>query len=145
MSATATTVQDNVQCEKPQVLSGVTPYLSVKGAIAASEFYVKAFGAKVVGCYPPDEKGRSCHVHLHLNKGSLMLSDFFPEYGHGETTPASFNLMVQVDDIDQWWSRAVAAGAEVVTPVSKMFWGDRYGQLRDPFGVMWAFNEPAAE
>jgi uncharacterized glyoxalase superfamily protein PhnB len=137
-------MQSNVQCEKPQVLSGVTPYLSVKGAIAASEFYQKAFGAKVVGVYPPDEKGRTCHVHLHLNKGSLMLSDFFPEHGHAEETPASFNLMVNVDNIDSWWQRAVDAGAQVVMPVSKMFWGDRYGLLRDPFGIMWSINESAS-
>jgi uncharacterized glyoxalase superfamily protein PhnB len=144
MSATAAEMQSNVQCEKPQVLSGVTPYLSVKGAIAASEFYQKAFGAKVVGVYPPDEKGRTCHVHLHLNKGSLMLSDFFPEHGHAEETPASFNLMVNVDNIDSWWQRAVDAGAQVVMPVSKMFWGDRYGLLRDPFGIMWSINESAS-
>jgi uncharacterized glyoxalase superfamily protein PhnB len=144
MSATAASVENPVQCEKPQVLSGVTPYLSVKGAIAASEFYTKAFGAKVVGCYPPDETGRTMHVHLHLNKGSLMLSDFYPEHGHAEQTPAGFNLMVSVDNIDAWWQRAVDAGATVIMPVSKMFWGDRYGQLRDPFGVMWSLNEPAS-
>jgi uncharacterized glyoxalase superfamily protein PhnB len=45
-----------------------------------------------------------------------------------------------VEDVDVWWNRAVAAGAEVVLPLQLMFWGDRYGQLRDPFGVIWALG-----
>jgi len=146
MSAEQASVEKNIPSnENAKVLSGVTPYLSVKGAIAAAEFYQKAFGAQIVRCHPPDDKGRTMHIHLHLNNGSLMLSDFYPEYGHAEQTPASFNLMLPVDDIDAWWKRAVDAGAEVVMPVSKMFWGDRYGQLRDPYGVMWGLNEPSVK
>jgi uncharacterized glyoxalase superfamily protein PhnB len=49
--------------------------------------------------------------------------------------------MLDVDDIDAWWQRAVDTGAEVVVPVAEMFWGARYGQLRDPFGVVWALNQ----
>jgi uncharacterized glyoxalase superfamily protein PhnB len=48
----------------------------------------------------------------------------------------------QVDDVDAWWKRAVQAGAEVLMPVSEMFWGDRYGQLRDPFGIKWSIAAP---
>ena len=55
--------------------------------------------------------------------------------------PQGFNLMLLVDDIDAWCKRAVDAGAEAVMPVPDMFWGDRYGQLRDPFGVIWAMNQ----
>jgi len=144
MSATAAAVQDNTQC-KPAVLGGVVPYLTVNGAIAAGEFYQRAFGAKLVGCYPPDDQGRTMHVHLHVNGGSLMLCDAYPEHGHPLEKSSGFNLTLQVDDIDSWWKRAVEAGAEVILPVSKMFWGDRYGQLRDPYGVMWSMNEPAAD
>jgi uncharacterized glyoxalase superfamily protein PhnB len=70
-----------------------------------------------------------------------MLSDPFPDHGHPWVPPAGFSLTLPVDDADFWADRAAAAGAEVVTPVADMFWGDRYGQVRDPFGVIWAFNQ----
>ncbi len=53
--------------------------------------------------------------------------------------------MLLVDDAQAWWSRAVEAGAEIVMPLDVQFWGDLYGQLRDPFGVTWALNQPAAD
>jgi PhnB protein len=124
------------------VKGGLIAYLTVDGAIKAADFYGRAFGAEEAMRVPPDGKGRTMHVHLYVNGTSLMLSDAFPEYGHPLEKPQSFNLTLQVDDIDRWWKRAVDAGCEVVTPVERMFWGDRYGQLRDPFGVMWAMNEP---
>jgi uncharacterized glyoxalase superfamily protein PhnB len=125
------------------VLGGLTPYLTVDGASKASDFYVKAFGAKEVSRYGVDEKGRTMHIHLHLNNSSLMLSDAYPEHGHPLKAPQSFNLTLQVEDIDAWWNRAIAAGATSIMPVQQMFWGARYGQLLDPFGVMWSMNEPA--
>jgi uncharacterized glyoxalase superfamily protein PhnB len=64
--------------------------------------------------------------------------------GHRYEKPQSFNQTPQVKDIDFWWARAVEAGATVVMPIEKMFWGDHYGQLRDPFGIMWSINEPGA-
>ena len=125
------------------VLGGLVPYLTVDGASKAADFYVKAFGAKEVARYPLDEKGRTMHIHLHINGSSLMLSDAFPEHGHPLQAPQSFNLTLQVRGIDAWWDRAIAAGATSIMPVQQMFWGDRYGQLKDPFGVMWSMNEPA--
>jgi uncharacterized glyoxalase superfamily protein PhnB len=122
----------------PPVLGGVAPYLTVSNATAAAEFYGKAFGATPVGSMPPDANGRTMHVHLYLNGGSLMLSDAFPEHGHPLQPPQGYTLHLQVDDVDAWWKRATAAGAEVVLPLQLMFWGDRYGQLRDPFGVNWS-------
>jgi uncharacterized glyoxalase superfamily protein PhnB len=71
-----------------------------------------------------------------------MLSDAYPEHGHPLKTPQGFMLHLQVEDVDAWWDRAVAAGAEIVLPLQLMFWGDRYGQLRDPFGVLWSLSEP---
>jgi uncharacterized glyoxalase superfamily protein PhnB len=124
-----------------EVRGGLVAYLQVGGAVAASEFYQKAFAATEVLRHPVDERGRTMHVHLHVNGSSLMLSDPYPEFGHALEKPQGYNLTLQVDDIDTWWDRAVAAGAEVVMPVSFMFWGSRYGQLRDPFGVLWAINE----
>jgi uncharacterized glyoxalase superfamily protein PhnB len=127
----------------PAVLGGVVPYLQVAGASAASEFYQRAFGATEVARHPVDEKGRTMHIHLYVNGSSIMLSDPFPEYGHALEKPQAFNLTLQVNDIDVWWKRAIAAGASEVMPVQDMFWGDRYGQLRDPYGVLWSMNQPS--
>jgi PhnB protein len=124
----------------PPVLGGVAPYLTLGDASAAAAFYERAFGATTVGQMPPDASGRTMHIHLHINGGSVMLSDAYPEYGHPLRPAQGFNLHLQVEDVDAWWSRAVAAGAEVVLPLQLMFWGDRYGQLRDPFGVIWALG-----
>ena len=125
----------------PEVLGGLTPYLQVEGASKASEFYVKAFGAKEVFKHPVDESGRTMHVHLYVNGSSLMLSDGYPEQGCPAEKPQGYNLTLQVKDIDSWWKRAVDAGATIVLPLQDMFWGARYGQLRDPFGVLWSMNE----
>ncbi|HUZ63656.1 MAG TPA: VOC family protein [Acetobacteraceae bacterium] len=124
------------------VKGGVTAYLMVGGAMKAAEFYKRAFGAEVAVAHPVDDKGRTMHVHLYINGSSVMLSDAYPEHGHPLVKPQGFNLTLQVNDIDAWWKRAMDAGAEAVMPVSEMFWGARYGQLRDPFGVLWAMNEP---
>jgi len=124
--------------EQPPVLGGVVPYLAVDGASKASEFYQKAFGATVAAAIPPDESGRTMHVHLVINGGSLMLSDGYPEHGCPAEKPAGYTLHLQVEDVDAWWKRATEAGAEIVLPLQLMFWGDRYGQLRDPFGVLWS-------
>jgi len=131
--------QQGLQAE---VRGGLTAYLQVDGAAKASDFYQRAFGATEAARHPLDEKGRTMHVHLYVNGSSLMLGDAYPEYGHPLQAPQAFNLTLQVDDIDAWWSRAVAAGATVVMPVQEMFWGARYGQLRDPFGVLWSMNQP---
>jgi uncharacterized glyoxalase superfamily protein PhnB len=126
----------------PETRGGLVPYLSLNNASAASDFYQRAFGATEVFRYPVDDKGRTMHIHLYINGSSLMLSDFYPEHGHSERPPQAFNLTLQVDNIDTWWQRAVVAGVEVVMPVQEMFWGARYGQLKDPFGVMWSVNQP---
>ena len=128
--------------KKPEVLGGVVPYLTVDGAAKAAAFYTSAFGAFEVARHPVDEQGRTMHIHLHLNGGSVMLSDAYPEHGHPLKAPQSFMLHLQVEDVDAWWDRAVEAGAEIVLPLQLMFWGDRYGQLRDPFGVLWSLSEP---
>jgi PhnB protein len=82
------------------------------------------------------------HIHLYINGGSVMLSDPYPEHGHPLQTPQAFSLHLQVDDVDAWWRRAVEAGAEIGMPLQKMFWGARYGQLRDRFGVTWSLSTP---
>ena len=73
----------------------------------------------------------------------MMFSDPFPDHGHPLQTPAAFNLMVPVQDVDSWYSRAVEAGCSAAMPPQDMFWGDRYAhQAKDPFGVLWSFVGP---
>src|SRR3712207_3292109 len=103
-TATATT-RDDAAPANPEVLGGVVPYLSVGGAGAAAELYKRAFGAEEVARYPADKQGRTMHIHLHINGGSVMLSDPFPEHGHPLQAPQAFNLLLPVIDIDAWWSR----------------------------------------
>lgn len=126
----------------PAVKGGIVSYLQLDGAMKAAEFYKRAFGAELAAAHPADAQGRTMHVHLYINGGSVMLSDPYPEHGYPLQKPQAFSLMLQVDDIDAWWRRAIDAGGEVVMPVAEMFWGDRYGQLRDPFGILWALDEP---
>ena len=128
---------------KVETKGGVVAYLALDGALKAAEFYGKAFGAEDAFHYPPDDKGRTMHVHLYINGSSVMLGDFYPEQGHGKVAPQGFTMQLIVDDIHKWFDRAVAAGCEVVVPPQKMFWGDTWGQVQDPFGVAWAFNQGA--
>ena len=121
---------------------GVIPYLNLEGASDAAVLYGQAFAAKELSRMPAEDGKRLMHCELEINGGSLMISDCFPEYGHGHQPSHSFTMTLVVEDIDAWWTRAVEAGLEVVMPVQLMFWGDRYGQLRDRFGVRWALNAP---
>lgn len=121
---------------------GVIPYLALDGAGKAADFYVRAFGAEEIARMPgPGDDGRLIHCHLIINDHSVMLSDPFPEHGHAYKEPAGVTLHLQVTDIDTWFKRALDAGATQTMPVSKQFWGDFYGRLRDPFGVEWSLGE----
>ncbi len=139
-------MSDETQQAMPKPTGGLNAYLQVDGAIKAAEFYRKAFAAEQVYAVPADEEGRTMHIHLHVNGSSLMLGDAYPEHGHPVETPGGFTLTLNLaaDNIDSWWQRAVDAGCEVTVPLQVMFWGDRWGQLRDPFGVVWAMNAPAS-
>ena len=132
--------------EQPKIPTkgGVVAYLCVEGAQKASDFYQKAFGATQAHIYPPDEQGRTMHIHLYINGSSLMLCDAYPEHGqpHRPAQGYTMQLILQAGNIDSWWSRAVDAGCEIESPLQEMFWGDRWGSLRDPFGVNWAMNAP---
>jgi PhnB protein len=134
---------DNFPTQAP-AKGGAIPYLSLDGAVKAVDFYKRAFGAEVAALNPPDENGRTMHAHLYINGSSVMLSDFFPEHGHAVVPVAGFNIMLVVKDIDAAYQRAIDAGATATMPPQDMFWGDRYGQLKDPFGVTWALNQGQA-
>jgi len=127
----------------PPVKGGVVAYLSIDGAAKAAEFYTRAFGAEIAMIQPVDEKGRTMHAHISRNGSSIMMSDFYPEHGHPVTEPSAFNLMIPTNTIDADYKRAIDAGCTATMPPQDMFWGDRYGQLKDPFGVTWAMNQGA--
>ncbi len=126
---------------KVEVKGGLVAYLEVDGAMKAANFYKKAFGAEMAGNYPPDENGRTMHVHVYVNGSSLMMSDPFPEHGHPHQPAQGYSLALMVADTDKAYRRAVDAGCESMMEPADMFWGDRYAQVRDPFGVIWAFNQ----
>jgi PhnB protein len=119
--------------------TSATPYLSVKGAAAAIEFYKKAFGAtELMRLMQPD--GRVGHAQLDIGGAKIMLADEFPEFGL--RGPESFGgspirIHLDVPDVDAMARRAIAAGATVDRPVADQFYGARSGQFRDPFGYTW--------
>jgi PhnB protein len=121
-------------------MQGLTPYINPSDAAAAAEFYKKAFGATDVKPMLADDGKRYMHCSMKINGSDLMMSDGFPEYGAPFVPPQGFNLHLQVDDPDFWWKRAVDAGCTVTMPLEKQFWGDIYGQLKDPYGITWAIG-----
>ena len=128
--------------EQP-VVTGVTPYLTVKGAKKASEFYQRAFGAQELSRQETQDD-RLMHCRLRINGADVMMSDAFPEHGGDDgTNPKGVTLHIQVPDPQAWFDRAVEAGATVTMPMEVQFWGDRYGQVRDPFGHAWSIGGPA--
>ncbi|MEZ6022031.1 MAG: VOC family protein [Hyphomonadaceae bacterium] len=123
---------------------GVYPYLSVTGGKAAIDFYTRAFGATEEFRQMADDGERILHARFRVNGQAVLLSDDFPEYRGGGNMPApsGVTLHLEVDDADAWWNRALEAGATVAMPLADQFWGDRYGQLRDPFGHTWSIGAP---
>lgn len=134
----------------PAVPDGVIAYLSVRGGDAAIDFYQRAFGATLILRNPAPD-GRVMHARLAINNGLVMLSDDFPEYNKGTPMapqpgqPTGTTLHLQVANCDALYAQATAAGAEPVMPPADMFWGDRYAQLRDPFGHRWSIGSPLAQ
>ena len=121
---------------------GVMPYLTVTGGLAAIAFYTQAFAATEFARHMADDGVRVLNSHLGINGGSVMLSDDFPEF-HGDSPappPAGVVLHLQVDDADAWFARAVQAGCTAIMPLADQFWGDRYGQVKDPFGHTWSIS-----
>ncbi len=131
--------------EQQSPMGGVTPHIVIRDRRAADaiDFYQRAFGAEEVMRHASDD-GRLMHAHLKVNGGSLMMHDDFSEHSGGPAKePAGTILHLQVDDADAWWKRAVEAGCEIRFPLDDQFWGDRYGQLWDPFGNSWSIGAPA--
>jgi PhnB protein len=125
--------------------TGVAPHLTIpsRGGQAAIEFYQRAFGAELKVQHLAEDGERIMHAHLRINGGSVLLNDEFPEYnGQQDIAPKGVVIHLQVDDPDEWWNRAMLAGGIPVFPLDDQFWGDRYGQLKDPFGHQWSIGAP---
>ena len=122
--------------------SGLVPCLAVDGGQKAIAFFKAAFGAEEIRVSLAEDGARVMYAHLRVNDADLFLWDFFPEYGQPVEKPAAVVVHVEVADADALWQRALAAGASVVIPLEMQFWGQRYGQIADPFGHRWSIGEP---
>lgn len=123
----------------PSGFHSLTPHLVVAGGAAAIDFYKKAFGA--VEHSRLEQNGRVINAQLQIGNSMFMLVDEFKEWGSNSPlalngTPVSLHLYVE--NADEAFQKAVTAGATGIMPVNDMFWGDRYGVLKDPFGHTWS-------
>ncbi len=131
----------------PIISLGLTPHLFVRGADAAVRFYATAFGAKELFRNAlPD--GRVIFIELAVGPGRLLISEETPSLG--ALAPESIGgtpvlLLLELDDPDEAARRAIAVGATEEMPVEEMFWGERYGVVRDPFGHRWALSTARQE
>jgi len=118
----------------------ITPYLMVRDAAQAIEFYKRAFGAQEIERMTFPGGNRVMHAEIKIGDSRIMLSDEFP--GTGCSSPQSIGgttcqLFLYVPDVDAPYQQAIAAGATSIMAAADMFWGDRYGKLSDPFGHQW--------
>jgi PhnB protein len=124
--------------------------ICVKGGADAIAFYEKAFGATCTMKAMTEDGQRLMHANVELFGGEVMMHDEFPEFGKDVLAPstigsASMTINVnrpQPSEVDAIVARAASAGATVILKPQDVFWGCRYGKVRDPFGHVWAFNAP---
>ncbi len=125
----------------PKGYHTITPTLTCKNALEAIEWYVKAFGAeKREVCMGPDKKN-VMHAEMKIGDSIFMLNDEFPDMNCKSPTSyggTSVGMWLYVEDCDKWFERATKAGAKTIMPVGDMFWGDRFGQVEDPYGHRWS-------
>ena len=127
----------------PEGTHSITVHLSVKEATKAIDFYQKAFGAQLLNVHKTPD-GKVIHATLKFGDSQVMLADEFPGMGtiaSPQTLGGSTVVLnYYVEDVDGLFNQAVAAGAKVTMPLANQFWGDRYGQVVDPFGHAWALG-----
>lgn len=123
----------------PPGFHSLTPHLHVRSAADYIDFLKRAFGAVEIS-RSPGPGGKLMHALLRIGDSMLMFADPFPEFGSPPIAEGHWPLVLNlyVPDADAAWAQATAAGCEVVFPIGDQFWGDRYGQVRDPFGFVWA-------
>ncbi len=124
----------------PQGFHSVTAYLTLNDTARAIDFYKRAFGAQeLVRMDGPD--GKIGHAEIKIGDSVIMLSDEMP--GSACKAPNSLGgttagIFLYVENADAFFNQALSAGAQVVAPLADMFWGDRFGSLKDPFGHSWS-------
>jgi PhnB protein len=124
----------------PQGFHSATPYLTLNDAARAIDFYKRAFGAQEV-MRMDGPGGKIGHAEIKIGDSMIMLADEMP--GSGSRSPQSLSgttggIFLYVENADKVFNQAVSAGAQVEAPLADMFWGDRYGRLKDPFGHSWS-------
>lgn len=123
----------------PEGYSTATPYLCIQGAVAALDFYKRAFGAKeIFRLEMPD--GRLGHGEIEIGNSRIMLADEFPEMNFRSPKAfggSSVQILLYVEDVDAFAAKAVAAGLKTTRKIADQFYGDRSGCFEDPFGHTW--------
>src|SRR5262249_25663761 len=125
----------------PEGYHSVTPYLIIRGAAQAIDFYKKAFGATELFRFPAPG-GKIGHAEIKIGDSQIMLADEYPEMGYGYTSPqtcggSSVSIMIYVENVDATFKQAIEAGGKEQRPVKDQFYGDRSGTLADPYGHIW--------
>ena len=123
----------------PEGYRTVTPYLIIKGAAEAIEFYKRAFGATEL-LRMADPHGRVGHAEIKIGDSVIMLADEHPAMGYRGPRSlggSSVSILLYLEDVDAVFERALEAGAKAQRPVANQFYGDRTGTLEDPFGQVW--------
>jgi PhnB protein len=123
----------------PDGYHNATPYLIVDNAAAAIEFYKTAFGAKEL-MRMPKPNGKIGHAEIKIGDSPIMLADETPEVGARSPRTiggSPVSILLYVDDVDTTFGKAVKAGAKVQRPLANQFYGDRTGDIQDPFGHVW--------
>jgi PhnB protein len=123
----------------PDGYHSVTPYLAIKGAAAAIDFYKKAFGAKEIMRIPQPD-GRIGHAEIQIGDSRIMMADESPERSFLSPQSrggSSVSLRIYTQDCDAMVARALSAGATLTRPLQDQFYGDRSGDVTDPFGHVW--------
>jgi PhnB protein len=123
----------------PEGYRTATPYLIIKGAAEAIEFYKRAFGATEM-LRMADPQGRVGHAEIRIGDSVMMLADEHPAMGYRGPRAlggSSVSILLYLEDVDAVFERAVRAGAKALRPVANQFYGDRSGTLEDPFGHVW--------
>ena len=122
----------------------LTAHIIVSDSKKACAFYEKAFGGQTLGIHEgPD--GKVMHAAVKIGDSVLMLNDEYPDFGvlapTSTNAPSPVTLNLYVPDANKFWETAVGAGCKVLMPIQDQFWGDRYGQVQDPFGHRWAIAQ----
>ncbi|REK17297.1 MAG: VOC family protein [Planctomycetota bacterium] len=125
----------------PEGYSTVTPYLIVKGAAEALDFYNRAFGATETMRMQDPGSGQVMHAEMRIGDSNVMLADEHPDMGFRGPQSlggTAVSLVLYVANVDDLFKQALSAGAKEMRPVQDQFYGDRMGTLQDPYGHVWS-------